>query len=244
VVVGPARAEETAALYQATWAGLPAGQIRLTLREGDGAYRNAVEIRSQGLARLVTRFRGSAATAGRLAAGAAPEPAHYAALYDLHWRRDRRLNMDFVQTDGGSLAERGAGDTSIKPVLAEQFRRNVMDPISALTAIRQALRRGVRNDFTVPVYDGARRFDVLVRILPQQSSAGPVVRLALTLRPIAGFKGETSDDGDPDTAPRPVALTLSDDAKLMPLSMRVSIWLLPLVVEFTQWCGSGEPCGW
>src|SRR5204863_206843 len=84
--------------------------------------------------------------------------------------------------------------------------------LSALTAIRHELRRGNRGSFTVPVYDGARRFDVIARVLPPSKSNERALHLRLTLSPIAGFKGETSDDGDPENAPRPVEVAISDDA--------------------------------
>jgi hypothetical protein len=64
------------------------------------------------------------------------------------------------------------------------------------------------------------------------------------LRPIAGFKGDTSDDGDPDDAPRPVLLTVTDDSRLMPVSMSVRIYYLPLTVDLKQWCEPGAVCGW
>ncbi|MGE5269184.1 MAG: hypothetical protein ACM3JG_05870, partial [Thiohalocapsa sp.] len=70
-----------------------------------------------------------------------------------------------------------------------------------------------------------------------------VLRLDLTLRAIAGFKGETSEDGDPDSAPRPVRLTVSNDDRLMPLSMRVPLYYLPLVVKLRAWCGDAAGCG-
>jgi len=240
-VIQTAQAEETG-LYQATWAGLPAGEIRLTLKDDPAAYRDEIEIRTEGLARLLSRFRGSAVSEGRLAAELLPAPTRYEASYDLRKAHDRRLSMAFAPRAGGALvAERGPADTSKKPPLAERFRTNVLDPLSALAAIRHELRRGQRGPFTIPVYDGARRFDVVVRILPKRAGE-PTLHLALTLTPIAGFKGETSEDGDPDTAPRPVALTISDDQRLMPLAMSVSLGYLPLVVELTRWCGAAAPC--
>jgi hypothetical protein len=127
-------------------------------------------------------------------------------------------------------------------VLAEEFRRNVVDPLSVITLIREALRRGETN-FTIPVYDGARRFDTVVRVLPRDPKE-PGVRLAMTLRPIAGFKGESSEEGDPDTAPRPVELTLSDDARLMPIAMTVRIYYLPLEITLARYCAVGAPCDW
>ena len=61
-------AAETAGLYQAYWAGLPAGDIRLILRDDPTGYRDEIAIRSEGLAWLFTKFRGTATAEGRLAA--------------------------------------------------------------------------------------------------------------------------------------------------------------------------------
>ena len=243
MLAGSAKADESAALYHAYWAGLPAGELRLTLRDDPAAYRGEILIRTEGLARLLTRFRGSAVGEGRLAAQRLPVPIRYDAAYDLRKRRDRRLSIEFAPRAGALVADRGAVDTSKKPPLAEPFRTNVLDPLSALAAIRHELRQGNRGAFTIPVYDGTRRFDMSVRVLPKRAGDA-ALHLALTLAPIAGFKGETSEDGDPDSAPRPVALTVSDDARLMPLSMRVSLGYLPLVVELNRWCGAAAPCPW
>ena len=217
---------------------MPAARIRLSLHEGPEGYRDEIAIGSEGLPRLVTKFRGTAVAAGKIA-GPSPMPARYDANYDLRKRKNRQLRMTFAAKDGATLAERGPGDTSRKPELAARFRRNVIDPLSVITLIRAALRRG-ETAFTIPVYDGARRFDAIVKVLPRERR-NPGVHLALSLRAIAGFKGETSEDGDPDDAPRPVSLTLSDDARLMPLKMSVPVWFLPLTVRLVRLCGGGEP---
>jgi hypothetical protein len=241
----PARCADTAAVYEAWWAGLPAGEIRLALHDpgpGDPAgYRDAIAIRSTGLPWLMTRFRGSAVSDGR-DAGSNPVPARYAARYDLRKAHGKRLSMVFEVRTGDLVADRGPDDTSKKPPLAERFRIGVLDPLSAINGIRDQLRRGNRGTFRVPVYDGARRFDVVARVLPPRAD-DKTLHLELNLAPIAGFKGESSDDGDPDNAPRPVALAISDDSRLMPLSMRVSLYFLPLVVRLSRWCDSASSCG-
>src|SRR5262249_8354667 len=134
-------------------------------------------------------------------------------------------------------------DTSRKPPLAEKFRRNVLDPLSVVTAIRQALRRD-EVVFTIPVYDGARRFDAEARVVAGDQGAAPRVRLALTLHAIAGFKGESSDEGDPDDAPRLLSLTLSGDGRLVPLEMSVPIFFLPLTAELVKLCDAAASCAW
>jgi uncharacterized protein DUF3108 len=240
---GAARADQVVAVYYAYWAGLPAAEIRLKLSDDDGSYRDRIEIRTEGLPRLVTHFRGTAQADGTLAAGRPADPSQYNALYNLRKRLDSRISMRFVGRGDATIAERGPDDTSRKPPLAERFRRDAVDPMTAIERLREAIAAGAAaHGFSIPVYDGARRFDVVGRVLPKQDQTDGLLRVELTLRPIAGFKGESSDDGDPDDAPRPVAVTLSDDVRLLPLSLTVRVFFLPLVVRLDHLCSGAAPC--
>lgn len=242
---GSARAADIVATYSASWAGMPAAQIRLKLSATAVSYNDKIEIRSDGLPRLVTHFRGAAEATGRLVAGQPADPVRYDALYDLRKRSNSRIGMRFVVSDGAAVAERSADDTSRKPPLAEKYRRDIVDPLTAFERIRAevAAHEATPNaTFVVPVYDGTRRFDILGRILPKAQQTAGVLRVALNLRPIAGFKGESSDDGDPDDAPRPVALTLTDDTRLLLVSMTVQVFYLPLVVRLDRVCPGAKNC--
>jgi hypothetical protein len=219
---------------------VPAATIQVTLNDGAGAYHDEITIGTEGLSWLVIHFRGTAASDGRILADGTPAPARYDANYDLRRHRNRKLRMNFAARDSAVIAERGAGDTSGKPELKEQFRRNVIDPLSVLTLLRAAVRRG-ETAFTIPVYDGARRFNAEVRVLPRDPQ-NPGIHLALVLQAIAGFKGESSDDSDPDDAPRPVSLTLSDDGRLTPLAMTVKLWFLPLTATIERICSAEASC--
>ena len=62
----------------------------------------------------------------------------------------------------------------LEPPLAEKFRSNTVDPVTALERVRSALRalqRSADGSFAVPLYDGARRFDILGHILPKRMRA-------------------------------------------------------------------------
>jgi hypothetical protein len=233
--------------YAAEWAGLPAAQIDVALSGAGTHYRDEIDIHTEGLPRWFTHFSGDASSEGELAADGGTLPQRYDALYNLRKRHDKRAALRVVEQDGTRLTIRAPEDTSTKPILDEKYRRDVLDPISALEAIRHYLEthpHTVGGAFTVPVFDGARRFDVVGRIVPPEAEPedGPVVQLLLSLRPIAGFKGETSEDGDPDSAPRDVDLRLTDDAKLLPLYMRVHIAFLPLVVRYERSCPKIGAC--
>ena len=96
------------------------------------AYRIEISIASEGLPNLVTHFRATAIVDGRLTAGQPPLPSRFDANYDLRKRKDSKLRMIFVARGAAIVAERGAEDTSRKKELAEEFRRNVVDPLSVL----------------------------------------------------------------------------------------------------------------
>lgn len=244
ILAGSAQAEELAAFYRATWAGLPAAEVRLGLGDTRSDYRHEIRIETQGLPRWLTKFRADAVGEGKLTESGVAEPALYDARYDLRKRRDQHLSLRFVERDGERVAERTAADTSRKPPLPEMHRRAVLDPIAALAFIRQRLRvtpPKAGDSFTIHVFDDARRFDVGVRVVAV-GGAEDTIRLGLTLKPIAGFKGETSEDGDPDSAPRPVDLTLSNDARLLPLALRVRIAMLPVSVQLDHVCTSFAAC--
>jgi hypothetical protein len=239
------RAQELAAFYRATWAGLPAAEVRLGLGDTKSDYRHEIHIETQGLPRWITKFRAHAVGEGTLAGDGGATPGLYEAQYDLRKRRDEHLSLRFVEREGEVVAERTAEDTSRKAPLPEIHRRDVLDPIAALAFIRQQLRvRPPRpgDAFTIPVFDDARRFDVAVRVVAVGGEED-TIHLGLTLKPIAGFKGESGDGGDPDSAPRPVDLTLSNDARLLPLSLQVRIAFLPLSVQLDHVCASFEACG-
>jgi uncharacterized protein DUF3108 len=240
IAAATARADDAVLLYRATWGGLPAAHIRVVGHATANVYRLEMEIASEGLPQLVTHFRATAIVDGRLTTGQPPLPAQFAANYDLRKKKDGKLRMTFVAQGSGIVAERAAEDTSHTKLLAEEFRRNVVDPLSAIMAIQAAVRRG-ETAFTIPVYDGTRRFDTVGRVLPRDPRE-PGIHLAITLKAIAGFKG--GSEGDPDDAPRPVSLTLSDDARLLPLAMSVPIWFLPLDVSLVRSCEPNAPCTW
>ena len=142
-----AAAEDITAVYSAFWAGLPAGQIRVKLRDSGSGYSDEIEISTQGLPGLFTRFRATALAEGRRVADRPAEPSHYLAVYDLWKRRDSRVSMQFVDHTGTMIAERGPDDTSRKPRLAEAFRKNAVDPLSAIERIRGAFRAAGRVGF-------------------------------------------------------------------------------------------------
>lgn len=230
-LAAPACAEAIEARYVATWAGLPAGEITMRIEDDGTRYRGRLDMRTEGLPRWLTRFKGTAISEGSLAADGTAHPQRYDALYDLRKRKNKHNALRFVAKAGAVVAERGPGDTSKKPPIEERFRRGVVDPLTALVAVRHRLRTGqlgTDGHFVVPVFDGSRRFDAEGSAQRRDGR----IHVALLLKPIAGFRDDKPDeDEDPEDSPRTVTVELTDDAKLLPVRLEVSIGWLPAVVR-------------
>jgi hypothetical protein len=240
----PARAEPLVAFYEVSWGSLPAATLVLSLATDGADYRDALRIQTVGVPRFLLGLRADIATAGKFGADGMAHPANYAVNYDSRRFRDQHIRIAFVVRDGRTVAERTIDDSSNKPPLDESYRRDVIDPLSALAAVRERLRQNrakAGDHFTLPVFDDVRRFDVAVSVVAIDGP-GNLIRIHLDLRPIAGFKRRKNNRDDPEDAPRPMELTLTDDARLLPQSFEVSVAWLPLVVRFDRLCADVTHC--
>lgn len=237
-------AEDFIAYYSGTWAGLPGADIRVEFSDTGDTYRNHAIIQTKGLPRWFTHFRFDGVSEGRILRDGSLAPSRFDVEYDVDDRRKARISLKFMAENGAQVAERTPADTNRKPPLPEMYRRNVIDPISAVWLIRDKLRKAaVRRGMTfdLPAFDGARRFQVTGGVV---SAGGPdhLVEVALTLMPVAGFHGEATDDPNPDDTPRPVHVTLTDDARLLPVQLRVPVVYFPFVARFGHFCASFDAC--
>lgn len=241
VVSGNAIAEPLSLRYSATWGGGAAAEIRLLLDEDDGKFHNRLDIETVGLARLLSGFRASAISSGQADIDDV-SPQVFSAVYDSHKKRDKHINLQFVQLSDGSLAEKGPGNSSTDPPIAAEFRRDVIDPLTCITAVRRLIRErdiGKDKGFTLAVYDGKRRFDVEGSVASIDKvrwgkSNVEVLSLRLILRPIAGFEGNSDDGYSPDSNTREVHVSVTNDARAIPLRLSVPIAYVPAVVQLDR----------
>ncbi|MBX6370328.1 MAG: DUF3108 domain-containing protein [Rhodospirillales bacterium] len=227
----PSHAGTIEGRYVASWAGLPAGEIEMRIDDDGADYRGRLDIRTEGLPRWLTRFKGTVVSEGRFAPDGTARPRRYDAHYDLRKRKDKLNSLRFVPKAGALVAERGPGDTSKKPPIAEDFRRGVIDPLSALVAVRHRILTGRLDPggrFVLPVFDGSRRFDAEGTAARRDGR----IHVSLLLKPIAGFGDDRPDeDEDPENSPREVRIELTDDGRLVPVRLEVMIAWLPAVVR-------------
>lgn len=247
--IPPAAAAPLTLHYTASWAGLPAGDIDVQLDDEPGAYRSQIDIRTAGIPRWFTRFRGRAISEGGLSPQGLAAPGRYDATYDLRSRKGKRISLRFVGAGEAAVAEHGAEDSAGKSAIAAAQRTGVVDPLAALSRMREAIRTGLaqRGSFTIPVYDGKRRFDVKERAITKEvmrlgGRNVDALHLDLMLQPIDGFK-DNDPEGNPDPTSRALDVYFSDDELLIPLRLEVTIAWLTAVVEFAGRCDqTHSPC--
>jgi hypothetical protein len=234
---GTAASEPLSLRYSATWGGGAAAEIRLVLDERDGSFHNQLHIETVGLARFLSGFRARASSAGQTDIDDVA-PRVFDAFYDSHRKRDKRINLHFVPQSDGSIAEEGPENTSKDPLIAAEFRRDVIDPLTTITAVRRLVREGgLGRDkgFTLAVYDGKRRFDVEGSVAAVESirwgkDTIETLALRMVLRPVAGFD-DTSEDGyKPDANTREIHVNVTNDARAIPLKLSVPIAYVPAIV--------------
>jgi hypothetical protein len=235
-----AAAEPLTLHYSASWGGGPAARIQLQLEQDDRAFRNQLDIETVGLARWLSGFRARAISAGAVEAAVAPHA--YDAVYDLRRKRDKRVQVQFVRQPGGTVAEDGPLDTDADTPLPEMFRRDVIDPLACITAIRrliQAQDLAAVKRFSFAVYDGRRRFDVEGAVVATGAVRWTGAKIAtidlrLQLRPVAGFDGDRPDAENPDARMREVDVSFTNDARAIPLRMAVPIAYVPAIIALDR----------
>jgi hypothetical protein len=233
---GTASAEPLSLRYSATWGGGTAADIRLVIDESDGRFHNRLDLETVGLARLLSGFRMRASSIGQSDVEEVA-PRAFDAVYDSRKKRDKRIALNFVRQPDGSIAEEGPENTSTDPVIAAEFRRDVIDPLSCITAVRRLVRDGINRGtaFTLAVYDGKRRFDVEGKVeaiekLRWGKRTVEALSLRLLLRPVAGFDGESDDGYKPDANTRELHVSVTNDHRAIPLRLSVPIAYVPAVI--------------
>lgn len=207
--------------FDVTWAGIAAARAALELPGvAEPTRRTRIEIRTLGVPRLLTGFQAVA-------------ESHQTKLYDARYAlrgRDRRMAFALQPVGGSSVARRDPFDTSKRAELPEVWRRDVLDPLAALTTLRDGLIAGrvkIGDRFSLPVYDGRRRFDVEGRIpapvdVTWNGRRLPVHRIEIVLRPRAGFSAaELDGEEDPEDVVRNAQVIVSADGRAWPLAFDV-----------------------
>lgn len=235
--------------YGIALAGIPIGTAQVSGAIESTRYRMDVSARLTGLVGAVTGGMGSARASGLIATG--PQPNAFAI-------QTKTSNSGIAVRM--ALAHGNVTQAEITPPLVDMGdrvpitaanRRGVIDPASAL--LMPATSRGDLLDpancnRTLPVFDGATRFDVVLsygetRAVEKPGYAGPVLVCNARYQAIAGHRPDRpgvrfmEENRDMSVWLAPVEGT----RVLLPIRIAVRTTVGTNIIEATRWQRSGGP---
>jgi hypothetical protein len=176
---------------------LVSGEMKLDLDRD--RYSAGVEARGGRLVDLLSRWSYKASADGRVENGVQVSPEEFRSFRSQR-KRKRALNMDYDKAGNVTVtAEPPQSELSANAV-APEFRPNTLDPVSALVGVIAAGNTsGCAGTF--PVFDGRRRYDVIVtsngtetlRKSSRNMHAGEAEKCTILLRPVAGFERDRDE---------------------------------------------------
>ena len=174
--------------------GLHALSFKTRMNRDESNYSVKLSVRTRGLAWLLHPYSLKAQTEG-VADETGLRPLHYRSTSE---KRGKTRRQEINYLDDGSL------DVRIEPKKNGRRKNRVpdhltfgtLDPASALYSIIEAFARVGRCEGSIPVYDGRRRYDLLVtqagaRTLRSNGYgmySGPATVCRIAVEQLAGFK--------------------------------------------------------
>jgi Protein of unknown function (DUF3108) len=202
--------------------GFPILTLDFNLDESAATYAVAGVVSTQGALGLVSDFSLRTESRGAIAADTLRPSVHDSASHAR--RKDRRAHLDF-RHDGSVVAALSPPEDPghLLPTAAEVA--GTVDPLTAILAIGHAVAETGSCRVKVPVYDGRRRYDLVLADdgveRPAPGKATELRRCALDMVKLAGF---TSDRNRPPRIEH-------GEVWIMP-SPRAGVPPLPARIEF------------
>lgn len=235
--------------YSVNLAGIPIGNARLAGTFEGQRYRMDVSAVLTGLVGAVTGGQGSARSSGTI--GAAPVPGAFA----IATRTSNSGIAVRMALSGGNVTQSEVTppllDTGDRVPVTAAERRGVIDPASAL--MMPARARGAPTDpencnRTLPVFDGATRFNVVLsygetRAVEKPGYSGPVLVCNARYVAIAGHRPDRpgvkfmEENRDMSVWLAPVEGT----RVLVPMRISVRTTIGTNIIEATRWTRTGAP---
>lgn len=211
------QAQTLKAEYDVTLMGLSLGKADLSSTFEGSKYKMQAGVKLSGLAKMLTGGKGMATASGTIA-GLQPQPASFAVT--------SRSSSDQRTVRMGLTAGNVAAVEIVPPIdekpdrvpVKDDHKKGVIDPVSALlmpSVASGSLTDSANCNRTIPVFDGAARFDVVLSYAETKNAAlpgysGPVLVCNARYVPISGHR------------------SLRPSTKFMEENRDMSVWLAPV----------------
>jgi hypothetical protein len=238
----PAAAQTLRVGYGISLAGLPLGTADLATSLDGARYRVEVGAKLTGLIGALTGGQGTATATGSVG-GAQPTPTSFA-LVSRSSQNERRVRIGLSRGSVSALEIVPPIDEKADRVpVTEGHKRGVIDPVSALLMPLRGKPGDPGNcNRTIPVFDGAARFDVVLsfaetRAVEKPGYKGNVLVCRARYVPIAGHRALRpatkfmQDNRDMEVWLAP----LEGSRLLVPLRISVRTTIGVSVIEASQW---------
>ncbi|WP_298961364.1 DUF3108 domain-containing protein [uncultured Methylobacterium sp.] len=235
--------------YGIALAGVPIGTAQVVGSVTGARYAMDVTAKLTGLAGAITGGYGAGRAGGQIGGPGRPVPATFAiASHSSSASITVRMALARGNVVAAEVTPPLPPYTDRVPV-SDADKRGIIDPVSAL--VMPAFGRGElidpqNCDRTIPVFDGASRFDVVLsygetRSVEKPGYAGPVLICNARYRPIAGHRagqpGVTFMENNTDMS---VWLAPVEGTRvLIPLRIAVRTTLGTNIIEATRWSRTG-----
>jgi hypothetical protein len=245
-----ARASEATRMVDLTYevylGGLHIFTFDVDMILGSDRYRVTADGQTQGMVGLLYGLDLKLAAEGLHTDGRI-EPLRYVA--ETEWQsRQRTLHLGFAEGGRYDLQRTPPPepDPDIEGGLPETLPEGIVDPLSLAVAASRTLAENGRCDQTFPVFDGQRRYDLIVKhvdetiLLANSYSVyqGPAVRCSFSLQRISGFRkswrsSRQWDAGSP-APPTVWVAPIRQDVPPVPVRYEGAIALGNIVIHLTD----------
>jgi len=223
--------------YQATflfrWGAMPVGKLTLDIAETAQRYRVDTNAKTSGLVRIFSRHKSHAFAEGKKD-DARIRPIQFRSDYRSGGQDkviETRYDANGVITQEILVPER---EESRPEVPATMKGEGVLDILSTLISMREQLRGLLActsmpcpTQFTAPIYDGKRRFNLEATLQPQRKTiaykGGKQEAIVLSLQRVA-LAGYTAKETKKLTASNPVVTFYVHPDDLSPLGFEMPVY--------------------
>ena len=219
----PASKSQTVTLqYKAYWGGVYAGDLRWYFQIKQNRYESNFNMQTKGLLDSFYRLHSDGQSRGTLIKNT-PQVGNYT-MTNITRKKQRQNGWSVDTKNKAVIVNLNPADDNRVP---KTMLQNTVDPLAAILQLRQTIKLSRAqnmldplHDLILPVYDGRRRFDVMVTAVRESvetisKKPTKTIVIDINIKPLAGIKNEDLDAWNNTK----ISLFFSDDGFYIPVKV-------------------------